>query len=113
MSKIAEAPAKIVGGKIALSVIIGGFVGKYLDWELNRRFGTPIFSYDTHVLTQADVGCIIIGMLLALFGSRVHSFLKWLGVGILAFELVEELYEISPLKPFEAVATATVTAVGQ
>jgi len=82
------APTIIRAGAVGIGVI----VGKLIDVELNKALPTAITSKGNAVFTQGDVVTFIVGLLVALFGGRIHSVVRWIGVGIFAFEFFETVY---------------------
>ena len=87
-----KVPAVVVpvAGTVA-GVVVGAIADKKLgEWG---ELGT-LYTADTYTLAYHDLLLIVVGFFLVLFGGRIHRFVKYFGLGFLAYNLGEELYEI-------------------
>lgn len=74
-----------MGIKVPITVCAGAVVGMMLDEWISKQAwaGQGLIS---GVQVQ-DVVSLAVGLLLTFFGSKIHTILRWIGVGILAYEI--------------------------
>lgn len=80
----------MVAYRTAISVIAGVFLGRYISLEMAKQLPETVYT----TITQGDLATMAIGVLLMIFGGRVHALLKWMGIGILAYQAAEEISEL-------------------
>lgn len=106
MSKVLKGVRTSVWVKI-LMVAIGGFLGRIFQRltadQLNVRDSNkllvPFGSRADTGLYVSDLVSIIVGVLLVLFGSRVHSVFRWIGFGWISATVGYEIYEATQPNP--------------
>ena len=78
-----------------LGTVAGVVVGAIADKELSKQELGIAFQSGKFVLAYHDLALIIVGFILVLFGGRIHRFVKYFGLGFLAYNLGEEIYELA------------------
>ena len=78
-----------------LGTVSGIVVGAIADKELGKQDLGVAFSTARYTLAIHDLILIIVGFVLVMFGGRIHRFVKYFGLGFLAYNLGEEIYELA------------------
>lgn len=82
---------------VLVSVGVGVALGKIIDVALHNQPAKQL----SKTLDTADIISAIIGLLMVMFGGKIHRLVKYLGLGIFAFEVAEEIGELGILSPIE------------
>lgn len=100
-------PLSGITSKIDKNAIIGVVVGAAIGYVLRTTakdaltvlpmHDAILFTSGSYQLTGADIWVMGIGLLLALFGNKIHSMLKWVGVGLFGIWVASEIMEVNPL----------------
>lgn len=84
----------MTGYRILLGVIIGAILARFLSVQLwASGVQQHLISFGDWALHANEVIVLVMGILLYFFGSRVHSMVKWIGLGFIAYIVASELTE--------------------
>lgn len=92
------------GGKTipVVGIVLGVFLGRWIDQSLSGTEAGRIklLSWTGYAgFYLNDLITTIIGLVLLFFGARIHSIVKYIGLGIVGYELGEELWEMTTGEP--------------
>lgn len=81
-------------------IIIGIIVAKVLTktvWDVNfsgSLLSLPM-SKGTYIFTKPDALNFAVGIVLVVFGSKIHRIVRWIGIGMVLAQLTNEVLELS------------------
>jgi len=82
-------------GKIGFSVIIGAVLATAMHRLLRETVGTQIiYEEDNWKINSRDIIVLVAGFLLIAFGGKISSTLRWIGVGMVAWQVGQELLPV-------------------
>lgn len=85
-----------------IGVVLGVLMGYLLDRGIDQALPVEsrvLWRSNGFVIGVNDLAVIIIGFALLFLGGKMHRIVKYMGLGILGFELAEELYELTTGAP--------------
>lgn len=86
-----------------LPAAISAVIGLVLGWAVNKHVTQPnigttiIFEQEGKIFNAADLANILLGLMLILFGSKIHRLVVYMGIGWFAWALGSEVAEFAGL----------------
>jgi len=74
-----------------IGIVIGFILGKFVSQQVSKYAPAGIGP-----MSFAEIGTVVVGLVLMWMGGRIHRLLRWIGVGIVAGALVEIVQSFLP-----------------